>query len=280
VKAVIIANPRSDHQTQWGGAFASGLRRHGWTTEISPAAQACDLLVLWGVRQQSVIAAARADGIEVCIVERGYLGDRFKWSSVSFGGGLNGLGHFRGTSADPARLERNFPGVLQPWSLKDGYALLIGQVPGDMSLHGANMPRWYFETAADLMRAGYDVRFRAHPQAVERGYMLPTLPEGVSTIAGSLADAMAGAAQVVTFNSNTGVEAALAGIPLMAHDRRSMAWDVASHSVYARQTPDRQEWAARLAWKQFTLSEIASGFCWEIVGDTHAGQAVAIGQKG
>ncbi len=31
-------------------------------------------------------------------------------------------------------------------------------------------------------------------------------------------------------------------------------------------TPDRLEWAARLAWKQFTMAEMASGYCWDVVG--------------
>lgn len=72
---------------------------------------------------------------------------------------------------------------------------------------------------------------------------------------------------VVTFNSNTGVEASFAGVPTIATDIGSMAYEVASHSVAEMlRRPDRETWAARLAWKQWRREEMASGYCWETVG--------------
>lgn len=267
MKACVVARPGSQHQTSWGGAFAEGLRRHDWDVEVSPSARPSDLVVLWGVRNAGAIALQNNHGGEICILERGYLGDRFKWTSVSFGGGLNGRGEFRGTSACPGRFFSNFGGLLRSWQRRDGYALLVGQVPGDMSLAvvGGRLDRWYAQTAAELTGLGYDVRFRAHPEAVKRGYHNPNI-KGVSDIGGTLADAVAGAGLVVTYNSNTGVESVLAGTPTMAADHGSMAWDVTSHIPGDVLTPDREEWAARLAWKQWTLDEIASGECWARVG--------------
>src|SRR5690606_28831613 len=80
----------NSHQHTWGGAFGKGLEKHGWTVTYGSATRACDLLVLWGVRRRDWIARQKAAGGEVCILERGYLGDRFFWTSVSFGGELNG----------------------------------------------------------------------------------------------------------------------------------------------------------------------------------------------
>ena len=58
-----------------------------------------------------------------------------------------------------------------PWrERRDGYALLIGQVPGDQSIAGVDMDGWYSKTATELKSAGWDVRFRPHPVAVQRGY--------------------------------------------------------------------------------------------------------------
>lgn len=267
MKAHVIA--RQGHQAEWGGAFANGLRRHGWSVDMMPApGGACDLLVLWSVHRQDAIRHQIRDGGQVCIIERGYLGDRFEWSSVSFGGGLNGRAEFHGVRNDPARFDRHFGHLMQPWRAKEGYALLIGQVPGDMSLAsvGGNLDGWYADTATDLAAQGFDVRFRPHPVAIQRGKR-SVCPGGAKLIGGTLDEALSGAALVVTFNSNTAVESVLAGVPTVAMDLGSMAWPVTTHSLETEpQMPDRMTWAAELAWKQWTLNEMASGECWGHVG--------------
>lgn len=266
--ACIVARPASRHQQAWGGAFADGLRRHGWTVNISDQAVRADLLVLWGVRNRPAIEGQLKRGGQVCILERGYLGDRFAWSSVSFGGQLNGRADFRGVRNDPARFERHFGHLMQPWQRKEGYALLIGQVPGDMSLAVVNgsLDGWYADTAAVLAAKGYEVRFRPHPVAVQRGKRFVT-PTGAKLIGGTLDEALSSASLVVTFNSNTAVESVLAGVPTIAMDRGSMAWPVTTHFLETEpQMPDRETWAAELAWKQWTLDEMASGECWDHVG--------------
>jgi hypothetical protein len=260
-KAVILTKESQGHQLNWGSAFLQGIKRHGWEASIENSYTKSDLLVMWGVRRKDTIERAQKDGAEVCILERGYIGDRFKFSSVSFGGALNGRATFRGTRAEPDRFEKYFPGMMQPWRKEDGYALLIGQVPGDMSLDGCggDLSRWYAETAAAL---GGEVRFRAHPQA---GRMGPSRFVG-KVIEGTLEDALSGASVCVTWNSNTAVESVLAGVPTVACDRGSMAWDVTSHSVKEPTvTPDRNNWAHRLAWCQWTKEELASGECWDAV---------------
>lgn len=267
-RACIRAKISSGHQREWGAAFAAGLRKHGWQTEVSEQTRECDLLVLWGVRNQLLIAEQKARGGEVCILERGYIGDRFKWTSVSFGGGLNGRAEFRGVP-DENRFDRNFAYLVKPWRKQDGYALLIGQVQGDMSLAGVggNLSRWYFETATALSKKGYKVRFRPHPVQVRRGVPVG-IPAGAKIIDGTLDDAFSDASIVVTFNSNTAVESVLAGVPTIATDIGSIAWDVTTHDVNAEpETPSRLEWARALAWKQWTLDEISSGLCWEHVGE-------------
>jgi hypothetical protein len=261
-RAVIIASERADHQKSFGGAFAEGLRRRGWQAEVSTGEKPCDLLVLWGTRRQDRIARQKAEGGEVVILERGYLGDRFAWTSVSFGGLLNGRGEFRGPCEDGSRFAKHFGRLMAPWNRQDGYALLIGQVPGDMSIRGVDIDAWYRQTATALSKNGWNVRFRAHPLA---GRARPPFSGGLPQIGGTLADALQGAGLVVTFNSNTGVEAVLAGRPTIAMDCGSMAWDVAGHQVDEIITPDRTAWASRLAWCQFTRDEMESGYCQEVV---------------
>lgn len=263
MKAVIVAADRAEHQQVWGGAFAEGLRRHGWEAVVQRSPAPADLLVLWGVRNQPAIAAATG---EVCILERGYLGDRFAWTSVSFGGELNGRATFRGPFEDRGRWDRHFASLMKPWSQRAGYALLLGQVPGDMSLRpvGGRLDGWYRTTAAKLQRLGYGVRFRPHPLAYRRGGSSMVI--GARTIGGSLDEALAGAAFAVSFNSNSAVDAVLAGVPTIAVDEGSMAWAVTGHEIAPPPMPDRADWAARLAWCQWSREEMASGDCWAAVG--------------
>lgn len=258
-RAVVVV---ASATAEWCGAFADGLRRHGWRADlVADLERPADMAVFWGVRRAPAIALQRAAGGEVCILERAYLGDRFAWTSVSFGGRLNGRAEFRSARDDPARLDRHFPGLLRPWRREGGYALLIGQVPGDMALAPVNgsLTGWYGRTAARLRRLGYDVRFRPHPLSPLRGRE----GRGFRSAPADLRAAIAGAALVVTFNSNAGVDAVVAGTPAMAADRGSMAWPVTTHRADEEPIrPDRRAWAARLAWCQWSLDEMRSGECW------------------
>jgi hypothetical protein len=228
-------------------------------------AEPCDLFVLWGVRRQDYIRRAKSHGSDVCVLERSYLADRFTWTSVSFGGELNGRAEFRTPQGVGLERFESFGLKLTPWCIRpDGYALIIGQVPGDQSIKDVDINSFYRQTAEALRRAGHqEVYFRAHPQAT--GRRTGTF-QGVPTLGGDLAHALAGAKLVLTWNSNTGVDAALAGRPVVAMDPGSMVWDIAGHQVDEVRTPDRTAWASRLAWCQFTKAEMESGFCQEAVG--------------
>jgi hypothetical protein len=243
--------------------MAEGLRRHGVEAELFRslgAVKEADFVVTWGWRKGKTY---RASGRQVLVMERGYLGDRFAWTSLGWNG-LNG----RATWADDSdksseRFDKNFGHLVKPWRTDGkGYALIIGQVPGDMSLDGIDMAGWYLTAAKTLEVRGYEVKFRPHPIAEQRGLVGATLAK--YRLGGSLEEALAGAAVVASMNSNTGVDAALAGVPTIVCDQGAMAWSVAAHGLDAEiVTPDRADWCRRLAWKQFTLDEISSGEAWE-----------------
>jgi hypothetical protein len=257
-RALLWTNPALEHQAQWAQAFAAGLQRHGWRTEMATRYAPSDLLVVWGVRRPAMIESQKEHG-QVCVLERGYLGDRFQYSSVSFGGGLNGRATFRGPMTDPTRFEALFADQLQPWRpvVERGRALLIGQVDGDASLRGLDVHAFYVTATDSLKRRGWSVTFRPHPQS-DRHRGPP---------AGPLARDLAMHDLVVTLNSNTAVESVLAGVPTIALDVGSMARPVTGHTLEGRvPTPDRLPWAHALAWCQWTKAEMADGSCWAAVG--------------
>lgn len=264
--AIVVARgPKQNHQHSWGALFAEGMCKHSWNAQLSALPGECDLLVLWSARQQSAIRAQLARGGKVCILERGYVGDRFAWTSVSFGGGLNGHGVFHGPFDDGSRWQRNFPDYMKPWQEhSEGYVLLIGQVRTDFAVRGIDTLAWYSKAAAELRAHHHEVFFRQHPDEVRRRIMPQRIP-GAPNIGGTLEEAMSGARRVVTFNSNAAVDSILAGVPTVATDQGSMAWEVSGHKVSEEIVPDRQKWAKALAWKQWKMEEFKSGDCWHHV---------------
>lgn len=260
--AHIVANERLGHQGSWGSAFGAGLKRHGWRVTSAPRPLPCDLLVLWGVRRREWIAAQRhaAGRMSVCILERGYVADRFAWTSVSFGGLLNGRAEFRGPFEDPSRWDKYFSHLMHPWRSSGEYALIMEQIPGDTAVFGVNLPDFYHRAKAAFARQ-MAVRVRPHPNLSPRQGK-----ENIVSALRSLARDLDGAKVVVTWNSNSGVDAVLAGVPTIAIDRGSMAWDVTGHNLAAiPPTPDRTAWAHRIAWCQYSRDEMESGYAWDMI---------------
>lgn len=238
-------NRRSQHQAAHQQAIEEGLARLG-NPEI-------DGIVVWGWRNGQ---RYRQKGHQVLVLERGYIADRFKWSSLAWNG-LNGRAEFPVYPDDGGARFRSMA-RLAPWNPRGEYVLLIGQVRGDAALQGRDLAQWYADAAKQSAAVyGLPVRFRAHPNEVRKGIRRQV--PGTEPDRGSLADALAGAAVVVTWNSNTGVDAMLAGKPTVVSDPGAMAWPVAARSIGGACNPDREAWAHALAWKQWTLDEIRSG---------------------
>jgi len=276
-------------------AFGEGLKRHGWEVSSGEASEyrGSDLIVQWNVRHDALLLNSR--GAETCILETSYLEPRRDYVSVSFGTAINNRNRFYGPFDDPSRWDERFAKALKPYPDEtDGPVLIMGQMPGDMAVKPyVNFFDWVYDVYRHY-KERYDVRFRPHP-----GMKLPVkpkahkwakvcvhpdefdlwrgweraIPDGLQMdMSRGLEDALAGARHVVTFNSNSGVDAVLAGRPAIAIDRGSMAWPVAGHKldeVFAPDEASRLQWARALAWKQWTRDEIESGRAWEYVRPPH-----------
>jgi len=259
---IVVYRSESPWATPKEDAFIEGLRVHGIEPEErSPAnIRASDLAVIWAHRHKALFDTQRQAGAHYLVMERGYIGDiheRRKWTSLGFDG-LNGRAWFP-KPVNGERWERNFGHVMQPW--KDGgeYTVVMGQVRGDASLGGLDVVDWYDEAVANMKADWkFPVVFRPHP----RDDRTP-VPLADRIDRGELSALLEKACGVCTFNSNTGVDAVLAGAPVVARDRGSMAWDVSGHDYDQCWRPDRTVWAAQLAFCQWTDREIASGLAWD-----------------
>jgi hypothetical protein len=195
-------------------------------------------------------------------MERAHLPPRMEWTSCGF----NGLGN-RGTYAKVedggARWRQHFGHLEQPWTDRDGYTLICGQVAGDAAICGCDFRKWAQAAADTALAAGRDVVYRPHPFAYKHQHDR-WHPKGSRFSVAPLAEDLAGACQVVTYNSTAGVETVLAGVPTVATDQGAMAWPMATHAVSdALARPDRTAWMQGLAWTGFKPREIESGFMWE-----------------
>ena len=258
MKAVLLVKNTASHQMLWAGAFGTGLERHGWEVDIRETYRPCDMLVMWGVRREQDIFQAKVDGAEVCILEAGYLEDRLSFASVSFGGELNGLARFSDFQIDDERVAKHgFDRTMKPWKTRpQKNVLLLGQVDGDMSLKGLNQRALLTDSGNDAKSLGYHVMFRPHPLG-------NTYCPGFTARIDTLYEALDWADIAVTVNSNSGVDAVLAGVPTVALDARSMVWDVSTRSVRTARPFERFGWLNRLSYRQWTVDEMVSGQCWD-----------------
>lgn len=263
MRAAVYRVPGRHHQAH-ADAMAAGLARHGIETITfgfmpDPTADFC---TVWGWRVGERIRAGGYDK-PILVMERGYIGDRWQWTSLGWDG-LNGRARWNAAHDSGERFWRNFGHLACEWERHDGYALILGQVEGDMALRGVHFGAWATTCVAALKEQGRDVRFRPHPEAIKRGQKLPVPPH--LHLDRTLQDALSSAAFVVTWNSNTSTDAVLSGVPAIAMDQGAMAWPMASHAIDDDLvTPDRTEWFRDMAWRQWSTNEMSDGSAWEVV---------------
>lgn len=243
---------------------AAGFRRHGIEPKITSRQRECDLAVVWGIKDVEVdLTLCR----RVLVFERGYLGKRKRWTAAGFDG-LNGLADFHNkhSPSDRWRAWEHEVGPMLPWETRDhGPVLVLGQVPGDASLRGLDTARWCVDMAARLEAAGLPVAIRWHPLAKGMPTKLkyPVLGKELP-----LKEAVRSSRYVVTFNSNSAVDAVMAGVPAVAIDRGSMAWGVTGRDPLVQPpTPDREQWVHDLMYTQWCREEIEAGDAWEHLRD-------------
>ena len=199
---------------------------------------------------------------KVIILETGYVnrGDEETNHYACGFGGMNGRGDFRNQNSPPDRW-RKLGVNLKPWRGISGenYVLLCGQVPWDANVEHIHMDEWIVESHKRLCRrTDRKILFRPHPRALGR-LRINGLPEHTGPIVWDEVHA------VVTYNSNTAVEAVINGVPAFVDDIGSMALPVSSRSLYDIESPwypARERWAQDLAYTQWTPNEMRNGEAW------------------
>jgi len=239
VRVYLSGNPVHDRVLE---AFYEGCPNEselvqGWKYEPS------EIAVVFGVYKSKVrqswprgkiFRQQREKNLDVIVLETGYVnrGDGETHHYAAGFNGLNGRADFRNKSMGPERWE-SLNVQLKSYS-PGSHVILCGQVPWDASLEfGIEKPakheEWLVETAQKLRQiTTKPVVFRPHPLA-----KLPAL-KGCEFSTAPLSEDLKNAHAVVTFNSNSGVEALIEGKPVFAFDEGSMVWDLANKESYPR----------------------------------------------
>lgn len=254
----IVTAYSSPHQNQHAVALAQGLSQFGIQGKIVPTIlhAKSNVVACWGWR---IGKKLRDLGKEVLVMERGYIGDRFHYTSMGWNG-LNNYADFPDYPDDQGERFKSHGGILRPWKEKGfkNCALILGQVPGDASLKGKDMVPWYEEVAEkikDIHRI--PVFFRPHPDLKRKGIYQEV--KGTIKSEFPFSQALNSSNFTACWNSNSAVDSVLNGTPCYVGDEGTMAWDVCSKDLSDIKTFDREKWAYSLAFKQWSIEEIISG---------------------
>lgn len=154
------------------------------------------------------------------------------------------------------------PDAAEPRRSNNRTVLVLGQCANDSQHHmkAEQLHAWFSEKTAPFMADGWRIVYRPHP--MERA------PEPAATWAHetrtnekqNLADALSSCGQVVTFNSTAGLDAILAGIPVVCSPMAHYA-DIAFYGHHLSQVTKDQvmSYMYRLAYSQWTCPELERG---------------------
>ena len=230
-----------------------------------------DVAVIFGVYKSKVpksfargevFRQQRVKNLDVIVLETGYInrGDGENHHYAAGFNGLNGRADFRNRGMPDDRVKKL--GVsLKPWRKDGKHVLLCGQVPWDASVESCHDYLGWLQYISGQIRyhTKREVRFRPHPLAPVSplvGCTHSTVP-----IQEDLKDCWA----VVTYNSNSSVEAVLEGVPAFTFDAGAMAKDVSSQWLQELERPympAREQWLNDLCYAQWNLEELRSGEAW------------------
>lgn len=238
-------------------AILRGLSRCGYRIlrEARLPRSRRDVLVTWtrhrGWKERQCTAFEEAGG-RVIVCEEAYIREVSGERHIALAlGDHNGAG--RWFVGGPERWE-SFAIDLRPWR-NSGEHIVVREQRGIGSSFMASPPLWHDEATHGLrQRTAREIRLRAHPRS--RLY-----PERARTQP-NLARMLERCHAFVTWASADAVSALIAGVPVFFN---APHWICASGAmrglsgIEAPKTPDRLPALERLAWAQWSLSEIAHG---------------------
>lgn len=205
-----------------------------------------DFAVFWGTKT-APIPILREQRMPFLVSENRYFGPRQANASL----GWNHLAR-RAIRPAPGTAPRPRP-TLRLWKHDNaGKVMILGQVPRDAAVRDIDIRKWESDAYDEARRVwSRETVYRPHPNRLKNSGIT------IAPIEKALVDENVWLA--VSYNSCSGVDAVSAGVPTVAMDEGSMAWDVASHAIGERKMPDREAWAHWLSYTQWSQEEFSNG---------------------
>lgn len=284
-------------------AFAQGARAHGDVVEFHPLEPEprvvdCDVACMVGVKSRELFRAHFNAGSHVLYFDKGYTRHAARspvklWEywrvALDAHQPTDRLQRMTLTNGD--RWDR-LGLVMQPWrrandtvdttTLSDLEVVrraVAGSAPGHIVLAGSSQkyhdfyglkdPTSWARKVVAALRAETrrEIVYRPKPSWKDA---VPIEGTRFSSGEESIEEVLAGAWAVVTHGSNACFEAVLAGVPVVVLGD-AVAKPISSTAISEIESPrlapyiDRLQWAARLAYWQWTMPEFASGEAWRFL---------------
>jgi hypothetical protein len=228
----------------------------------------CDVAIIFGLVKKSyapTLAKAeilkRHSGRSLIVMESAFF-NRGQYWAIGWGG-IHGGADFRPEGVDGLRWE-TMNVRTSPWRRKPGPVVVCGQLPRDTNVQDTDHVGWCQQAVKFYQRLGVEVLFRPHPRIEDPAVY--GIDPGLFDPSPKIAATLDHAGAVVTWNSTSGVDAALAGVPVICCSPDAMARPVASHELVHPdeiRCPSRKAWLAGLAHAQWTRWEMREGLPWK-----------------
>jgi hypothetical protein len=206
-----------------------------------------DVLVIWNRYGRWDVEARRfeAAGAQVVVTENGYVGEGRYALALGHHAGLGVWRPGSGERWDALGIE------VQPWRPEGGETIILDQ--RGIGERGIASPEGW----AGMARARWGGRIRQHP--------------GKEMLGPSLAHDLRNASRVVTWASSAALHALILGVPVFY----GLTGWIGRHACLPtdemgapglRHSGHRLETLRQVAWAQWTLEEISSGFAFQYLG--------------
>lgn len=250
-------------------SLVGGMRKLNLEFFFSKEYKPCDIAVSWGVYKKikketkirsEIMLKQLSRGRRTLVVERGYL-KRDSHFSIGFDS-QNGWADFNNKTCPTDRWSKL--GInLKPKTYKGDSVLFCGQVPWDTAVQDIDYIQWCKDIVKSIREVtDRNIIFRPHPLGPDMSkHIEETRRVKMSTNKNILED-FKETWCAVAYNSNALVEAAIEGIPVFAFNNGAMTWEIANKNIANIENPKlppRQQWAANLAYTQWTLDEMKLG---------------------
>ena len=258
-------------------AFIQHLQSRGEKISINRD-EDCDVAVIWSVLWSGRMASNRKiwDSFRqrnrpVVVIEVGGLKRNSTWKI-----GINGINRdadFANDNFDDQRWPK-FNIQFKPWRKSGDHIIILGQHDASHQwINKPDMAEWIGQQITEIRRyTDRAILVRPHPRSTfqinEKKFTNVTVghPQRDRDTYDDtdFKKILASAWAVVNYSSNPAIESVINGVPVFVSES-SLCYDVGNHSLKDMEQPlmpQREQWANKLAYTEWTVPEIREGLPW------------------